>query len=218
MTSFGKFTLRFAAYGVVLLYIAADLFLFHGPLYNRIEASRLDSAESIAAARARGVVAFVYGREITLAQIDHAVAKKLTQSGGPLPDAIPPDQLRLHRYAALGDLIDHELLRVKVMHASTEFPVDDAEIDTAIQRIASRFPDADAFDQALADSGTTREAHRARIAARIQQIKFTESRVDPLASPADAQLRQRAAADFQKALRDFEAKRDRILIHHELMR
>lgn len=218
MTSFGKFTLRFAIYGVVLLYLVADLILFHGPLYQRIEAARLNSAASQADAETRGIVAVVYGREISLAQIDHLVITRLTQAGGPAIDTLPPPQLRLHRYAALGDLIDHEILRVKVMHSSTELAVTDAEIDAAVARIAARFPDTDAFHQSLADSDTTPDAHRARIAARLQQIKFADSRIDPLApATGDARLRHRAASDFRQALRDFEANRDRILIRHELL-
>ena len=167
MTSFGKFTLRFAVYGIVMLYLVGDLLIFHGPLYQRVQASHLDSPESIAAARARGVVALVYGREITRTQIDHLVITRLALAGTTTLDALSPDQLRLHRYAALGDLIDHELLRVKVMHSTAEFEISDPQIDAAVARIAARFPDQAAFHQALKTDGTTPDAHRARIAARL---------------------------------------------------
>lgn len=217
MTSFGKFTLRFAAYGLVVLYLACDLFVFHGPLYHRLQASKLDSAESIADARRRGVAALVYGNEITVAQIDHAVRVRLARSGGPAFESLPESQLRLHRYAALGGLIDHELLRVKVTHSTSEFPVTDEEIDTAHARIVNRYPTDEAFQAALAESGITPEAHRERLAAGIQQIKFAESRVEPLASPRDAILRHRAASEFRETLRRFEENRERIFIHHDAL-
>jgi hypothetical protein len=217
MTSFGKFTLRFAVYGVVVIYLACDLLVFHGPLYHRLQASKLDSAESIADAKKRGVAAVVYGREIILAQIDYAVRARLRQSRGDSSlENLSPDQLRLHRYAALGDLIDHEILRVKVMHSSSELAVSDEEIDAALARIAMRFPSDDAFHEALESSGVTSDDYRARIAARLQQIKFAESRIDPHTSPADPLARHRAASNFRQALRDHEAGRDRILIRHDV--
>ena len=219
MTTFGKFTLRFAIYGVILTYLVCDLIVFHGPLYQRIEANRPDSTESRADAEARGIVALVYGREITLAQIDHAIRARLAHRGDdPSLENLTPDQLRLHRYAAMGDLIDHEILRVKVIHSATEFGLSDAEIDAAFTRIADRFPSEAAFHDALESSGITADDLRARAAARLQQVKFAESRVDALARPTDPLARQRAARDFRQALRDHESGRDRILIRHDLLR
>jgi len=218
MTSFGKFTLRFAAYGLVLVYLACDLLVFHGPLYHRLQAAKPDSAESIADARRRGVAALVYGREITLSQIDHAVRARLAAEGGPVFESLPESQLRLHRYATLGRLIDHELLRVKVMHSTSELTISEAEINAAHARIVGRFPNDEAFQAALAKSGITPENHRDRIAARIQQIKFAESRIDPLAGPDDPLLRHRAANEFREQLRNFEENRDRIHIHHAVLR
>jgi hypothetical protein len=218
MTSFGKFTLRFAAYGILVVYLACDLFVFHGPLYRRLQANKPDSEESMAGARQRGVAAVVYGREITLSQIDHAVRARLLREGAEPLESLAPDQLQLRRYAALSERIDHELLRVKVMHSTSELPVDEAEIDTAIARIAARYPDEASYHQAIAASGHD-EAHlRARIGSRIQQTKFAESRLDPLASPDDAIARHRAARNFREELRRFETNRDRIHIRHEILR
>ena len=218
MTSFGKFTLRFAVYGVVLVYLVCDLVVFHGPLRQRVEASRPDSAESRADAEERGIAAVVYGREIDLSRIDHAVRARLARSGDDATlEDLPPDQLRLHRYAAMGGLIDHEILRVKVMHSAAELAVSEPEIDAAFTRIARRFQSEDDFRAALESSGTTADGFRARVAARLQQVKFAESRIDPLADPADPLARHRAARDFRQALRDHETGRDRILIRHNTL-
>lgn len=215
MTSFGKFTIRFAAYGIILGYLACDLFVFHGPLYKRAQANKPDSAESIADAKRRGVAAVVYGREITLAQIDHAVRLRLSQNP---TISLTNDQLRLHRYAALAELIDHELLRVKAMHSTSELPVEDAEIDAAIARITARFPDEAAFHNAIAQSGHTVDTLRAQIAARIQQRKYIDLRIDPLAPPDDASARHHAAQNFRDTLRIYESRRDRIHIRHNMLR
>ncbi len=220
MTSFGKFTLRFAAYGVVLLYLVCDLVLFHGPLYRRIQASRPDAPEAREDALARGVAAVVYGREITLAQLDHAARARFAAEGAdPVGyDRLDPAQLRLRRYAALDDLIDHEILRVKVIHSSASLAVSDSEIDAAVARVAGRYAGESEFHAALEAAGLTPDAHRARVAARLQQLGYVESRVDPLAEPADPLARHRATRDFREALREHESQRDRILIRHEVIR
>jgi len=218
MTSFGKFTLRFAAYGVIAAYLACDLFLFHGPLYKRLQAKRPDSADAIADAGRRGIAAVVYGREITLAQVDHAVRARIVREGGTPIESLPPDQIRLRRYAALGDLIDHELLRVKAMHSTSELVVEDADIDAAFARVAARYADENSFRKALAAAGEDEEMLRARLAARIQQTKYTDSKLDPLASPGDAAARHRSAREFREELRRFEENRDRIHIRHEVLR
>lgn len=218
MTSFGKFTVRFAAYGIIMTYLACDLLVFHGPLYKRLQANKPDSAESIADAERRGVAALVYGREITLAQIDHAVRTRLVREGGAGFDSLTPEQLHVHRFAALGDLIDHELLRVKAMHSTTELPVESVEIDAALERIIARYPDEAAFHKALTASGEDQDALRARLAARIQQTKYTDSRLDPLASADDASARHRVARDFREELRNFEANRERIHIRYQVLR
>lgn len=218
MTSFGKFTLRFAAYGVVLLYLAGDLFVFYGPLYKRIQANKIDSAESIADAQRRGVAAVVYGREITLTQIDHDVRAQLSREGLPPLDSLGKEQLRLHRYAALNDLIDHELLRVKAMHSSSEFPVQEDEVHTAFARIVARFPDQSTFSKSLIATGEDKESFRARLAARIQQTKYVESRIESLVTEVNPISREDASNEFRRTLRLFETNRDRIHIRHEILK
>jgi len=218
MTSFGKFTLRFAAYGVIVLYLACDLLVFQGPLYKRLQANKLDSAESIAESERRGVVALVYGQEITLAQIDHAIRQRLSYEGLPTLESLPSEQLQLHRYAALSERIDHELLRVKATHSASEIQVEPGEIEDALARIRARFPEDATFQRSLADLGDTEEAFRNRLAARIQQSKFTNSRIDPLASSSDPLARHQAAREFRESLRQFETNRNRIHIRHEVMK
>ncbi len=240
MTSFGKFTLRFAVYGVVMAYLVGDLFVFDGPLQRRLAAARLDSPESLADARRRGVAAHVFGREITLAQIDHAVRGRLA-ADGVAPGSVAGETMRLYRYGELINLIDHEILRVKVMHSASELPVVAADVDAEFARVAARFPGRERFLDALAESGTDEAAFRDRLAARIQQIDFVESRIAPLAAVSDDEIdawpeddaaadrretaaaidaikRHRAVAGLRAATREFEVGRDRVVIHHEVLR
>src|SRR5690606_10454559 len=73
MTAFGRFSLRLGLYLLVAAYLAGDLFLFNGPLNRHLRRSQPDSPEAIAAAKAKGVVARVYGYTITRSQLDRAI-------------------------------------------------------------------------------------------------------------------------------------------------
>lgn len=234
MRPFVKFSLRFAIYGVVLIYLIGDLFLFSGPLRKKIDSSRLDSVT----ARELGICARVFNHNITLEQVDRAVAERLHFEGKtPPPDAATR---KLLRYAALDELIAHELLRVKVMH-NPEFTVSAAEIDAREQSVAARYESRTDFENALPAQGyATLQAFRDHLAARIQQEKYVEARVAPLAAVSDGEVdewleknpstderaetviaigsakRRQATADFRDGLRRFEAHR--IVVLHEILK
>lgn len=229
MRPFVKFSLRFAIYGVVVLYLIGDLFLFSGPLRKKIDSSRFDSAT----ARELGICARVFNHNITLAQVDRAVVERLYFEGKSPPEDAATRKLL--RYAALDELIAHELLRVKVMH-NPEFTVTAAEIDAREQLVAARYESRDAFEGSLPAQGyATLQAFRDHLAARIQQEKYVEARVAPLAAVSDREVdewleknpdageraeivtaigsakRRQATADFRDSLRRFEAHRIVIL-------
>lgn len=217
MSSFGKFTLRFSAYGVVLLYLVGDLFVFYGPLHQRIQANQMDSHESMIDAERRGIVAMVFGNEITLGQVDHVVRTRLDRDSRHAIESLPPDRLRMHRYAALNELINHELLRVKVTHSASEYPIEDVEIDVAHARIRNRFANDLEYQNALIRSGHDEAQLRARIAARLQQSKYTRSKVHVSASLNDPILLMKTALKFSESLRIFETNRNRIHIRHQIL-
>lgn len=172
-----KFTLRVAIYSIGLLYLAGDLFLFNGPVNRRIQTSRPDSEEALAAAREQGVVARVMGRPIYLSQVERATRERLWLRGRDI-DKLEPEQRRTERLAALNDLVDHEILRTKVLHNMDEVPVGDDEIDAAIKRLASRFASRDEMKRELAAEGIDTEKElRFRLAARLQQQKYIESQI-----------------------------------------
>jgi len=231
---FVKFSLRFAIYGVVLLYLIGDLFLFSGPLRKKIDSSKLDSAT----ARELGICARVFNHNITLDQVDRAVAERLH-----FEDKSPPADAatrKLLRYAALDELIDHELLRVKVMH-NPEFTVNPAEIEARERIVAERFENQAAFENSLPAQGyTSLQAFRDHLAARIQQEKYIEARVAPLVAVNDEEVdewlekhpgsgeraeivialesakQRQATADFRESLRRFEAHR--IVVIHDVLK
>jgi parvulin-like peptidyl-prolyl isomerase len=189
MTQLGKFSLRLGLYGAVAAYLAADLFLFHGPLRRKLNRADPTSPEAIAAAKASGVVARVFNRRITRDQLDRAVSERLWLEGKTL-DAIPVANRRVLRYAALDELIDHELLRVKAKAHATQLPVSEEEINERLRRLLGRFESKSAMEAAMKSQGIPDErALRDRMAAYIQQEKYAELKIDPLVQVTDDEAR-----------------------------
>jgi parvulin-like peptidyl-prolyl isomerase len=188
MKSFTKFSLRFAAYLLVLGYLAGDLYVFNGPLNRRIQASHPDSPESIAKAKANGVVARVFNHHITRSQLDYAIHERLWLEGKDA-DELSPAERKLVTYAALGDLIDHQILRVKTKVNTLELPVSDEETEERLKRFAGRFETKADLQSAMKSMGIPDEtALRHRIAARIQQEKYVAMRVDPLVKVSEEEI------------------------------
>ncbi len=180
MSPLKKFSLRLALYGVVILYLAGDLFVFHGPLSRKIVRADPGSAEAIAEAKSRGVVARVFNLQITRSQLERAVRERLWLEGKSV-GSLDAENLKLVRYAALDELIDHELLRIKAKAHATNLTVTPEEIDERFQRFAARFESEDAMHAAMKSQGIgSAQDLRDRLAARIQQEKYVESKIAPL--------------------------------------
>ena len=208
MKSFTKFSLRFAAYLVVIGYLLADLFLFNGPLNRRLAASRPDSETSIAADKANGVVARVFGYKITRTQLDRAIHERLFLEGTSISD-LPPSQKKLVEYAALGELIDHELMRVKVKVNTKILEVSDEEIDARLELFAKKFSTRSELETAIKSQGFNNiEDFRNRIAGRIQQEKYVALRVTPLITVSEEEI-SKFYEDYKEDLKTPERIRSR---------
>ncbi len=180
MSPLAKFSLRLALYGLVIAWIAGDLFLFHGPLRRKIQLANPASPEAIAAAKNRGVVARVFNLQITRSQLDRAVHERLWLEGKKSAD-LTPENLKTLRYAALDELIDHELLRVKAKANAPQLKVADEEINDRLRRLVGRFETKGAMENAMKSQGIASERElRERLAARIQQEKYVLMRIGPI--------------------------------------
>ncbi len=188
MRVFTKFSLRFAVYLLVVAYLVADLYLLEGPLKKRLKASDPSSPAAIAAAKANGVVARVFYNQITRKQLDHAIYQRLWLRGRALED-LTPSEKNLTTYAALGQLIDYELLRVKVAHNTLDLPVSEAEIYDRLKRFASRFQSKDDLRSSMKKQGLQDEKNlRNFLAASIQQEKYVALRTDPLVEVSNQEI------------------------------
>ena len=185
-----SFVIRIIVYSIVLGYGVADLMVFHGPLHRRLQQSTdPNSPEAVAAAKARGEVARVYHHPITVGQLERAVARRLWLEGKK-PADLPAGQLRLVRYAAINDLIDHQLLRIKAKANALDVPVSDEEIEAELALFTRRFRDRAELDGAMKAQGIGSEKElRFRIAGRIQQEKYIESRIKNAIKISDDEAR-----------------------------
>lgn len=190
MSPLKKFTLRLVLYGAVLAYLAGDLFLFHGPLGRKLERANPGSPAAIAAAKAGGVVARVFNLQITRTQLDRAVCERLWLEGKSI-DSLSPQLRKIARYAALDDLIDHELLRIKAKANAADLAVTAAEIDDRMQRFTTRFESKEAMISAMRPQGIASEQDlRDRLAGRIQQEKYVELKIGPVSEVTDEEARK----------------------------
>lgn len=189
MSPLAKFSLRLAIYGMVIAYLAGDLFVFHGPLRRKMERADPSSPAAIQAAKARGVVARVFNLQITRSQLDRAVHERLWLEGKS-PAGLSPENLKTVRYAALDDLIDHELLRVKAKANAPQLIVTDEELNERLRRLLGRFVSKGEMETAMKSQGIASEQDlRDRIAARIQQEKYVELKIGPLVDVTEDEAR-----------------------------
>ena len=170
-------TLRNGFYTAILLYLAGDLFVFTGPLRQWMRRELPDSPQSIAKAKAEGVVARVANRPILSSQVDRAAKERLWLRGLTM-ESLAPAQQKEERKAALHELIDHELLRAATEDEAATFPVSEDELNDAVKRLATRFESPDEMRANLAAEGIDSDKEvRLRLGARLQQQRFIESRI-----------------------------------------
>ncbi len=183
------FIIRLAVYWALLIYLALDLFVFTGPLRTRIRRSLPSSPESIAAAKAQGVVARVMGHAILLPQLERATKERLWLQGRTL-ESLPPAQRRVERLAALDELIDHQLLRVKAKANHGELPVPEEEIDEAVKNLKARYATEEEMQADLIAEGIDSEKElRLRLGGRIQRTNYVEDRISALAEVTEEEAR-----------------------------
>jgi hypothetical protein len=188
MSPLRKTVIRLVIYGLVIGWIAGDLFVWHGILHRKIERADPNTPEAIALAKARGVVARVFNRQITRDQLERAVVERLWREGRS-PGDLTKEALRMARYAALNDLIDHELLRVKAKAHAPGLIVEPAVLEERYQRFVSRFhSEKEMLDAARAQGIGGKEELRERIAAWMQQEAYVESKIEPLTRVTDEEV------------------------------
>lgn len=199
--------MRLIVYTIGMVYLFLDLFVFDGPLRQRIRSRDIRSAEQIAAAKAEGIVARIYGQPILLTQVDRRAEERLWKEGRTWED-VPEVERKVLRMAALNDLIDLRLLgRIKVWSNQGDYPVPDEEIDAAMERFRRKFDTPGALAEGLRQQGWTEEELRMRLAAKLQQDKY-------LAAMIDLTVSEEEAREFYEAHRNEFGLPRRVQVRH----
>jgi hypothetical protein len=179
--------IRFGVYGVLVIYLACDLFVFQGPVHKSLNEPQLDKKTEIAEARASGVVARVYYRPIFRAQVEEKMVEYLWRRGR-IIDETTAGERKLLRQVIVNELIDDELVKLQIkVSMSEEVNVPGNQIDQALAREMKRYSSQDVFN-ALAERAVwsgLRE-RRMRLAARIQRSEHLARMVDAKVSEEEA--------------------------------
>ena len=178
---------RAVIYGVAMLYLLLDLVVLQGPFYRKLKSSSPGSQEAIAREEARGVAARVYYQPVLLTQIDRAVEKRLW-SRGRTPEGLLGERLRQARMAALNEIFEEHLLRIKVRFNSGEFEVSEEELAQEVRSFKKRFATEQQLQEAMANQGWEGEAELvARVRAKLEQEAYLDKFVDFSVSDAELQ-------------------------------
>lgn len=162
MSRFRRLTPRIAIVGGLVVYLITD-FSVHGPIARSTALLRPGSADSIAKARAEGVIARVHGHPIHRSQLQRVVLEKSCSEK-----------------QALEELIDAELLRHEAgeNEGRNGLAVSTAEVDEAFRRFSLKFETPESLASALRAEGFSSESEfRRRLHVTLLQEKFIESRI-----------------------------------------
>lgn len=172
LSSLKIFALKLALFSSMLLYMAIDLFLWHGPLWHALHK---ESAEP----ELQPVVALVHGERISEAQFNRYMAEQNRLCGR---DTEPtPGQ----RATMLMELVRNTILRMRARYNDKNLP-DFAEVAEAeVQRLASRAKSPEEFDLWLAGQGYTREQFTRKLRAILKATAMLDRAVAPFCEVTD---------------------------------
>jgi len=136
------------------------------------------------------------------------VHEKLYRTGRD-PEKIHTNERQLLRWAAMDELIDENLLRIKTKANSNEISVSDSEIEAEVIRFEKRFESKEVLQKAMATQGIENEKElRFRMAARLQQEKYVLTKIKTHITVSDEEAQQ-WYNDHQKEIKMPERRRAR---------
>lgn len=139
---------------------------------------------------AEGVVATVYNAPIYLGQVDRRVTEKLWRTGRDAAK-VSKNEMKMLRWVAMNEIIDEDIMRIKVRVNADQAPVSDEEVDAEVKRFEKRFQTSDELDKAMTAQGIeSRKELRFRLAARLQQEKYVQQQIQPYIEVSDKEARQ----------------------------
>ncbi len=192
-----QFPWRAAIYGIVILYIAADMYVFHGPLSKMIDRMYGRGIEEQILQVPTGLVATVNARPITVADLDRGVWEYCYARGMEIAE-LDPRRLEVIRAVVLGRLIDD--LAVWHFARANPVPVEEAEVDAAVAQVRSHFTSDEAFVGRIAAQGMDEAKFREYIASQVHQRKWLEAKAEKFITVSDAEVEKWYQDDAESRL------------------
>lgn len=185
-----SFVLRMSLWSMLILYLVCDFFFFNGPIKQELRRLNPTKDDEIASAVADGICAKVYNVPIYLSQVDRRVYEKLYRTGRD-PKKISSNEHLLLRLAAMDEIIDENLMRIKTKANAKEVNVTDQEINDELQQFQKRFASIEELDKAMLIQGIeSRDELKFRITARLQQEKYVQNKIKDSITLSNKEVRQ----------------------------
>lgn len=173
ISSLKIFALKLALFTTGLVYLALDLWVFHGPAYRLLHPFQTAAAEA--------PVAEVLGEPVTAAQLARYTAEQGMLSGRDMTDP-------KYRGSLLLGMVNNHMLRIRARYNDRNLPPCKEEAAAELGRLESRAQGAEDFAGQLASQGYTREHFAAKIEARLRELAQLERAIAPVTAVEDAAL------------------------------
>lgn len=193
MSPIRKMAFKLAVYSVFVLYLVGDLYIWHGYLAARFDDHFKPLPKSLG--DSSQIVALVYGKPITRAQLDRRMLE-MAWLRGELPytekgelQSLGGHRIKTLKVLAINDLVNAELLRLKTRVMDLSFSDERDQANKMVENIESRFDgDHEAFMNALVAEKASPGQLRDRITARLKQKQKLESMLKDAETISDEDL------------------------------
>lgn len=162
---------KLTVFGIMLLYLVVDLYLWHGPFWQVVHGQDEVSKPSNA-------VAVIYGEEISPAQLERHTAEQDKLAGREEKDPA-------RRASRLLELVRSTGLRIRARYNDLNLPDFRKEAEEEVARLASRAEHDEAFAAQLASQGYTRERFTDKLQARLKAQAQLERAIAPYCEVSD---------------------------------
>ncbi len=179
------FPWRFAVYFIAACYLLADLYLWKGPLYERLMEGRGSSPEG----KGGGYVAEVYGRPVTRLELEEAMRDYLWRRHEAW-DALGAEARKQTRWLALETLVNDRIIRAFRIMSGIDTVPSAAGAKHESDLMQRQFADAAEYSQRLASQQQTQQSLDAAIyAAQLDEAWITEKIQHRMAEITDKEVR-----------------------------
>jgi hypothetical protein len=195
------------AYGVVLLYLAADLYWFGGPLKKRIETIRGETPGALELAEKEQIFETANGYPLRMGELELAVSEYCLRRGLD-PETIGRKRLNQIRSLVRNQLIDDRLLWQHAKASPVEVPAE--LMEKAKAEFRGRFASEEAMLTAAEARGFASDGLEAFLESLVQQQVWVETKIAPHIAVSEDEVRARFDELGDEAGAEFEEMRDEL--------